>query len=43
MALYYQYFKADLVEAENMCKKSISLAIPTDNRKRHSHALDQLA
>ncbi|KAJ7813284.1 hypothetical protein B0H14DRAFT_1443521 [Mycena olivaceomarginata] len=43
MALYYLYFKADLVEAANMCKKSISLAVLTGNNKRHSHALDHLA
>jgi tetratricopeptide (TPR) repeat protein len=35
--------KTDLVEAANMCKKSISLAIPTGNNKRHSQALDHLA
>ncbi|KAJ7350877.1 hypothetical protein DFH08DRAFT_806856 [Mycena albidolilacea] len=43
MAFYYRNFENDLVEAENMCKKSISLAIPTGNSKRHSNALDQLA
>ncbi|KAJ7787771.1 hypothetical protein B0H14DRAFT_3579018 [Mycena olivaceomarginata] len=43
MAFYYQHFKTDLVEATNMCKKSISLAIQTGNNKRNSHALDQLA
>ncbi|KAJ7806230.1 hypothetical protein B0H14DRAFT_2610566 [Mycena olivaceomarginata] len=43
MAFYYHHFKTDFVEAENMCKKSISLAILTGNNKRHSQALDQLA
>ncbi|KAJ7314767.1 hypothetical protein DFH08DRAFT_821093 [Mycena albidolilacea] len=43
MAFYYQHFKTDLVEAANMCKKIISLAIPTGNSKRHSQALNQLA
>jgi hypothetical protein len=42
MAWYYRCFKADLVEAANMCKKSISLAILTGNNKRHSHALVHL-
>ncbi|KAJ7740283.1 hypothetical protein B0H14DRAFT_3167970 [Mycena olivaceomarginata] len=42
MAFYWR-LKTDLVEAANMCKKCISLAIPTGNRKRHSQALNQLA
>ncbi|KAJ7806222.1 hypothetical protein B0H14DRAFT_1575413 [Mycena olivaceomarginata] len=43
MAYYCQAFKSDLVEATNMCKKSISLAIKTGNIKRHRQALDLLA
>ncbi|KAJ7854056.1 hypothetical protein B0H14DRAFT_3652126 [Mycena olivaceomarginata] len=43
MAFYYQEFKADLVEAANMCKKSISLAILTGNNTRQSQALRLLA
>jgi tetratricopeptide (TPR) repeat protein len=43
MAFYYQNFKADLVEAANMCQKNISLAILTGNSRRHSQALHQLA
>jgi tetratricopeptide (TPR) repeat protein len=43
MAVYYRNFNSDLVEAANMCKQSISLAIPTGNSKRHSQALNQLA
>ncbi|KAJ7896620.1 hypothetical protein B0H14DRAFT_3604920 [Mycena olivaceomarginata] len=43
MSFYYQHSKTDLVEAANMCKKSISLAILTGNNKRHSLALDRLA
>ncbi|KAJ7721099.1 hypothetical protein B0H14DRAFT_587654 [Mycena olivaceomarginata] len=42
MAFYWR-LKTDLVEAANMCKKCISLAIPTGNSKRHSQALNQLA
>jgi hypothetical protein len=43
MAYCYWYLKTDLVEAENMCKKGLSVAILTDNSKRHSQALNQLA
>ncbi|KAJ7857962.1 hypothetical protein B0H14DRAFT_678239, partial [Mycena olivaceomarginata] len=43
MAFSYQYLKTDLVEAANMCEKSISLAISTGNSRRHSQALTQLA
>jgi tetratricopeptide (TPR) repeat protein len=43
MALYYQYLKTDLVEAANMCKKSVSLAILAGNAKRHSEGLRALA
>ncbi|KAJ7857928.1 hypothetical protein B0H14DRAFT_3637440, partial [Mycena olivaceomarginata] len=43
MAYYHEHFKTDLVEAANMCNKSISLAIPTGNSRRHSQALDHLA
>ncbi|KAJ7321301.1 hypothetical protein DFH08DRAFT_818670 [Mycena albidolilacea] len=43
MVGYYGHFETDLVEAANMCEKSISLAILAGNSKRHSQALDQLA
>ncbi|KAJ7829443.1 hypothetical protein B0H14DRAFT_3717557 [Mycena olivaceomarginata] len=43
MASYYRHFKADYVGAVNMCKKSISLAIPTGSSKRHSQAFQRLA
>ncbi|KAJ7794569.1 hypothetical protein B0H14DRAFT_2621770 [Mycena olivaceomarginata] len=43
MAIYYHEVKIDLVEAENLCKKSISLAISTGNSKRQSHGFCLLA
>ncbi|KAJ7348324.1 hypothetical protein DFH08DRAFT_1000011 [Mycena albidolilacea] len=42
-SFYYQELKTDLVEAANMCKKSISLAILTGNNRRQSQALRLLA
>jgi hypothetical protein len=43
MAYYYKAHKTDLVEAVNMCKKGISLAIQTGNARRHSQALYHLS
>jgi ATP/maltotriose-dependent transcriptional regulator MalT len=43
MAFYYLELKIDLVEAANMCKKIISIAILTGSSKRHSQALNMLA
>ncbi|KAJ7894440.1 hypothetical protein B0H14DRAFT_771315, partial [Mycena olivaceomarginata] len=43
MTYYYQEVKNDLGGAANMCTKLISLATQTDNSRRHSHGLHQLA
>jgi tetratricopeptide (TPR) repeat protein len=43
MAMHHHQFKHDLVEAENMCKNGISLAIQTGNNRRHSQALHLLS
>jgi tetratricopeptide (TPR) repeat protein len=43
MTYYYQEVKNDLGGAANMCTKLISLATQTDNSRRHSHGLRQLA
>ncbi|KAJ7831207.1 P-loop containing nucleoside triphosphate hydrolase protein, partial [Mycena olivaceomarginata] len=43
MTYYYQEVKNDLGGAANICKKLISLATQTDNSRRHSHGLHQLA
>ncbi|KAJ7897615.1 hypothetical protein B0H14DRAFT_3124550 [Mycena olivaceomarginata] len=43
MTFYYQEIQTNLVEAANMCEKSITLAIQTGNSLRHSDGLCLLA